>query len=332
MAGCGSGEVGGPARDARLAEPFGVGFDRRGNWYICEYRGQRITRVDTAGRLTAFAGSDPSTAPVAGLPAREVKFHEPHGLVITRDDQMYVADMLNHRVIRIGLRTQKADVVAGTGEAGYGGDGGPATAAKFNQMYALELGRAGDRLYLTDLRNRRIRLLDLKSGVIETIAGNGEKGVPTDSEEAVRSPLVDPRAATVDSKGNLYILERGGNALRVVDLSGRIRTLLGPGNELPAPSTISEKLKFLNGPKHLCVDRTDNVIIADTENHIIRVFRPKDGTTVNLVGTGEAGSLIVSDDPLKTQLNRPHGVMVHPSGALYVSDSGNNRVLKMTGW
>jgi len=238
-------------------------------------------------------------------------------LVIGKDQQMYIADTLNHRVVKIDLNTGRSATVAGTGAAGYSGDGGPAGKAAFNQLYALDLNRAGDKLYITDLRNRRIRLLDLKSGIVTTIAGNGIDGVPTDGAAAIDSPLVDPRAIAVDSRANVYILERGGNALRVVDKQGKIRTV------------IAARSSGLNGPKDLRVDRNGDVIIADTENHVIKRWRPKNGSTEVIVGTGEKGDRLVPDDPLKTQLNRPHGIFLHPSGAMYISDSENNRVLKL---
>ncbi len=269
---------------------------------------------------------------VEGDVASQLKFHDPHGMVINKDQQMYVADTLNHRVIKIDLKTGKAATIAGTGQPGYSGDGSAAAKATFNQLYAVDLNPAGDKLYITDLRNRRIRLLDLKSGIVTTIAGNGLEGVPADGAIAINSPLLDPRATTVDSKGNVYILERRGNALRVLDRQGKIRTLIGPGIQSPLPRSASEKTLHLNGSKHLCVDRNDNVIIADTENHLILRYNPKNGTTVVLAGTGEKGDRLVADDPLKSQLNRPHGVLVHPLGALYISDSDNHRVLKLTNW
>ena len=319
--GCGSGALGGPAREAMLIEPFGVAFDKTGNWYICEYKGQRITKVDPKGVISLFAGKDQADSLTAeGSLARELRFKDPHAVVISRDQRMYVADTMNHRLIKIDLKTGRAATIAGTGQPDYSGDGGLAVNAAFNQLYAVDINPAGDKLYITDLRNRRIRLLDLKTGKVNTIAGNGEKGVPDDGADAAKSPLVDPRAAAIDSKGNLYILERGGNALRVVDQNGKIRTVIAPGSKVD---------KDLNGPKHLCFDRQDNVIIADSENHLIRRCNPKDGTMVTIAGTGEKGDRLVPDDPLKTQLNRPHGVYLHASGALYISDSDNNRILKL---
>jgi len=328
VAGGSAGGMGGPAKGARLMEPFAVAFDKQGNWYICEYGGHRITRVDRKGIITLFAGKEEAPD---HKPAARISFNQPHGLVIA-NDQIYVADMLNHRVVKIDLKTNSTGVIAGTGQPGYSGDGGPASNAAFNELYAVDINRSGDKLYLTDLRNHRIRLLNLKSGVVDTIAGNGESGVPKDGGDARSSPLVDPRATAVDSKGNLYILERRGNALRMVDKKGKIWTLIGPANTSDPPRSNHGVEKELNGPKHLCVDLRDNVIIADSENHLIRKYNPTDRTTVVIAGTGEKGDRLVPDDPLKTQLNRPHGVFVHPSGALYVSDSDNNRILKMKNW
>ncbi len=326
VAGGGDQPLGGPATGARLVEPFGVAFDERGNFYICEHKGQRVTRVDRQGKITLFAGT--------GTPA-DLAFNDPHGLVISRSQQMYVADTRNHRVVRIDLKTGAHAVIAGTGQAGFSGDGGPATKATFNGIFAIDINLAGDKLYLTDLQNRRIRQLDLKTGIVTTIAGNGQAGVPDDGADAASNPLVDPRATAVDSKGNVHILERRGNALRAVDRQGKIRTLIGPAGSLHPLRSARGPERELNGPKHLCVDRQDNVIIADAENHLIRKFNPKTGTTDVIAGTGEKGSHLEANDPLRTQLDRPHGVIVHPynlAGALYISDSYNHRVLKLTGW
>ncbi|HYF37051.1 MAG TPA: hypothetical protein VD994_17260, partial [Prosthecobacter sp.] len=178
---------------------------------------------------------------------------------------------------------------------------------------------------------RQILALDLTKSTTKVIAGNGQKGVPQDGALAVDAPLVDPRAVAPDREGNVYILERGGNALRVVDREGRIRTVVnasgkkgGEGDGGPA------LVAAMNGPKHLCVDNDGTVIIADAENHLIRRYVPKDGTIQRIAGTGRKGASGLGGDPKNAELARPHGVTVHPSsGELYITDSYNNRILKV---
>lgn len=329
VVGCGDAATGPDAKSTPLIEPFGVAFDKAGNGYVCEYKGQRITRWDRNGIAVLFAGIGKIGYSGDDGPARNAEFNDPHGLVISRDQRMYVADTRNNCIRMIDLRTGIITTVAGTREAGYSGDGGAASEAKFNGIYAIDINREGDRIYAADLHNRRIRLVNLRTGIVTTIAGNGEKGIPHDGADPARNPLVDPRAVAVDSKGNVYILERSGNALRVIAKDGKVRTVIGPANSANPPNSGGRIEKELNGPKHLCVDEKDNVIIADAENHLIRKYTPADGRTVVIAGTGEKGSRLVSDDPLRTQLNRPHGVYVHSSGAIYISDSYNHRVLRL---
>ncbi|MDX1982351.1 MAG: hypothetical protein SFV51_18905 [Bryobacteraceae bacterium] len=303
--------------DYPMVEPFGVDFDRAGNWYIVEHKGERVLRV-SGGKITIFAGTGEVGRSGDGGPAARAKMFDPHGIAITRDS-MYVADTRNHVVRRIDMKSGIIATVAGTGEEGFAGDGGAAAEAKFKGTFGIALSHDEKSLYIADLGNKRIRRVDLPSRRITTFAGNGQSGVPEDGAAAAQSPLLDPRAVAADSKGNVYILERNGNALRVVDRAGRIRTLIKPGSIEPD----------LRGPKHLCVDRRGNVIIADAENHLIRKYDPKTGVTTTIAGTGGKGNTVEENDPLKTGLNRPHGVFVNRAGELYISDSYNHRVLKM---
>ncbi len=305
--------------DLMLVEPFGIAFDGEGNSYICEYKGEKITKLDAHGVASRFAGTGTAGYGGDGGPSNRAALRDPHGILIGPDDQMYVADTLNNRIRKVDLKSGVISTVAGTGEKGYGGDGGAATQAKFDGAFGIALTTSGDKLYVADLGNRRIRMIDLKSGAISSIAGNGKDGIPEDGAVAGESPLQDPRAVAVDSKGNVYILERRGNALRVVDGQGRIRTVIKPGGITPD----------LNGPKQLCVDRNDDVIVADSENHLIRRYSPRDGSVIVIAGTGRMGGRLTVENPLKTELNRPHGVTLGPSGDLYISDSYNHRILKM---
>jgi DNA-binding beta-propeller fold protein YncE len=263
-----------------------------------------------------------------GGPGAKAKFNGMHSLAVGPDGGVYLADTWNNRVRKFDPKSGTVSTFAGTGEKGFSGDGGPAVKAKFGGCFCVSFDPAGKNLYVTDLDNRRIRKVDLASGVVTTVAGNGQRGVPKDGEEATKQPLVDPRAHAVDAKGNLYILERGGHALRVVGTDGRIRTVagtgkagMGSGNALAAA---------MNGPKHLCIDRDGTVLIADTENHRIVRYVPGEGKVVVVAGTGKKGTAGVGGDPLKAEFNQPHGVIVHPkTGEVYISDATNGRVLKV---
>jgi len=145
----------------------------------------------------------------------------------------------------------------------------------------------------------------------------------------VNSPLVDPRAVAADGKGNIYILERSGHALRFVDRQGQIRTVVGTGEKGESGDGGEARQATLNGPKHLCLDLEGNVIVADTENHLIRKYLPKEHRIVRVAGSGKKGTAGLGGSPELAELNQPHGVYVHRDGTLYIADSSNNRVLKI---
>jgi sugar lactone lactonase YvrE len=317
-----------PATQAKLFQPFAVDFDAEGNLYFVEIDGYRVMKIDKAGRLTRVAGTGLKGGGGDGGPAMAAQFDGMHHLLVG-GGRIYVADTSNSRVRVIDLKAGTAATLAGTGQKGFDGDGGPAARAKLGNVYCLALDPVSGRLLVDDLDNRRIRAVDLKSGRIETVAGNGQKGVPADGARATEAPLVDPRAVAADSKGRIYILERGGHALRVVGADGTIRTVAGTGKPGFGGDGGDALNARMNGPKHLCVDREDNVLIVDTENHVVRKYTPRDGKILRVAGTGKAGAAGVGGPPEKLEMARPHGVTVGPDGALYVSDSDNRRILKV---
>src|SRR5262245_7689589 len=161
VAGGGDGPDGTPAVRARLREPFGVAFDRDGNLYLVELSGQRAGKVDPRGILSTVAGTGSKGDAGDGEPALKARFNGMHSLAVAANGDVYLADTWNNRVRKIEAKTGAISTVVGTGEKGYGGDGGPATEAKFGGIYCAAFDPKKEKLYLADLDNRRIRVLDL---------------------------------------------------------------------------------------------------------------------------------------------------------------------------
>ena len=188
----------------------------------------------------------------------------------------------------------------------------------------------GTRLYCADIGNRRIRRIDMATGVsITTVAGNSQSPECLWMEQTpINAPLVDPRAVTPNAEGGFYILERNGNALRYVDAAGKIKTVVGTSAKGGLNGDGGPGLQAtMTGPKYTALDRDGSVLIADAENHVIRRYSPKTGLITRVAGTGKPGTAGLDGDPLQCELRRPHGVTVGPDGSLYITDSYNDRVL-----
>ncbi len=293
-----------------LNTPFAVAFEPSGAMWIVEYDGGRLLRRETDGTLTHVAGD--GTLGYADGSAKLAQFNKLHNVLRLDDGRLLMSDHLNHAIRCYDPKTDLVTSLAGNGRAGFKGDNGPFAAAEFNEPICLELGSQPDKVLVADIRNRRLRELDLTNETIRTVAGNGAKGVPDDGAAAVNSPLFDPRAAIADSRGNIFLLERSGNALRQITPQGNIRTLAGSG-EKGTQDGIG-KQAAMNGPKHLCFGPHDTIFIADDVNHRIRQY----DQTTRALSTVNLGDY---------RLNRPHGVAVR-DGWLYIADSFNHRLLR----
>jgi len=323
-----------PASDALLKEPFGTAFDPLHQLWIVEMAsGNRLLKIDDKGILSHVAGQKKSGFAGDGGPSRDAQFNGPHNLAIRPDGRVLIADTWNGRIRQVDTKSSLVESIPGFEI--------PIEKAKGAGAYCITLDFAGKYLYVADLRF--IHRVELATGQSEIVAGNGEKGVPKDGSVAVKAPLSDPRAVAVDRLGKIYILERGGNALRVVDTDGTIRTVVNASGKKGTARRASEASDkeldvsepaidaMMNGPKHLCIDPLDRVIIADAENHLIRRYDPSNGMLQRIAGTGKSGSQGLGGVPLQCQLARPHGVTVHPtSGELYITDSYNNRILRIS--
>lgn len=313
------------ATEAKLSSPFGVDFDSAGNLYLVEMTGQRVRKLEPNGMISVVAGTGEKGS--RDGKALEAQFNGIHNLAIS-GSQVFLADTWNNCVRVLDPQSGMVSRRIGTGEKSFSGDGGSAALAKFGGVYCISVG-LDQQFYLADLDNSRIRVVNPKTGLVHTAAGNGRKGVPADSSIATNAPLNDPRAVIADALGRIYILERGGHSLRLVDTNGTIRTLVGTGQKGNSGDNGDARQATMNGPKHLCFDLEGNVLIADTENHVIRQFSPRTGVITRLVGTGKKGAKGIGGPPLEVELSQPHGVYVHQDGTLYIADSSNHRVLKI---
>lgn len=311
------------AEKAPLKEPFGTGFDPSGNLWIVEMiSGNRTFKVAPDGTVTHVAGKMESGYSGDNGPALDATFNGPHNLAVLPNGNVLLGDTWNGVIRELDVKSQTIHTLPGWKA--------PAGKAKANGPYCITLSPDGETLHIANLT--QVIALHLPSQTSKVVAGNGKKGIPEDGSIAIESPLVDPRAAAADSLGNLYILERNGNALRVVDANGRIRTVVnksgGKGHSGDGGPAIDATM---NGPKHLCIDTDNSVLIADAENHIIRRYIPATGKIKRIAGTGKKGTAGLGGDPLACELARPHGVTIEPaSGDIHITDSYNNRILKIT--
>ncbi|MGH8905996.1 MAG: NHL repeat-containing protein [Egibacteraceae bacterium] len=227
---------GGPAAAAQLRGPLGLAVDTGDNLYIADSGNHRVRKVDFSGVITTVAGSDVVGFSGDGGPAAAAQFVGPVGLAVDGDGNLYIADTdpnLEDTRNTDANRVRRVDpsgiitTVAGIGPYGFSGDGGPATAARFDGPWGLAVDADGD-LYIADLGNSRVRRVDLPIGVITTVAGRGDRDFSGDGGRATAASLRGPWAVAVDA-GNLYIADTLNNRVRRVDPTGTITTVAGGG-------------------------------------------------------------------------------------------------------
>lgn len=296
VAGTGKGGDG-PAHLARLMTPYGAGFDAQGNLYVGEIYGHKVRKIDPDGNMTTIAGTGEKGYGGDGGPALQAKFWEIHDLVVARSGDVYVADSFNYRIRKIDAKTGIVTLIAGTGKKEHGGDGGPATQASLDGTAALSLDPKEEKFYTTGF-SKRLRVIDLKSGVIDTVAG-----------------IPGGRCAAVDRKGHIYTAK--GDTVHVLE-PGQSAARVALDNNEPPMQVVA-----------MCVDRDDNLILADMKSQTIRRYTPATGKLTILVGVGKRGKAGLNGPPLQAELADPHGVCFSPAGVLYFSDSFNYRVLRV---
>ena len=322
---------GGPAALALLNGPFDIGFDRGGNLYFSDTFNHRIRRVDArTGSIATVAGNgEPGFSGDGGL-ATEAAFNEPYGIALDRSGNIYVADRHNHCVRRIDAASGIVTTFAGNGSTGYAGDGGPAARAGLSEPNGLGFDPEERHLFIADVADNRVRAVDLALGTIATLAGTGEAAHTGDGGPATAAGVWGARAVKVAADGRVYILERQGSSLRAVDpRTGVITRVAGTGARGYDGDGGPALAAVFDAPKEMAIDGNGDLLIVDTENHAIRRIDLASGIVDTIAG-GHKGDEGDGGPARQAGLGRPHGIAVGPDGALYIGDTENHRIRKLT--
>jgi sugar lactone lactonase YvrE len=255
--------------------------------------------------------------------------NQPFGLSIGTDGRLYFCDTNNHRIVRLDLKTRKLSVVAGTGEKGYAGDGGPATSAKLNEPYEIAFDRAGN-LFFCDRLTHTVRRVDLRSGLISTVAGTGTEGYSGDGGAGVRAQLKQPHSIAFNPQGRLLICDILNFRIRALDVkAGTITTWAGTGSRGQAADGAPIEGTPLDGPRALAIDRNGNYYLALREGNAILRLDVKAGRMYHFAGNGEKGYSGDGGGARAAKLSGPKGVACAPDGSLYIADTENHAIRRV---
>ena len=298
---------GGPAANATLNFPARLALDSAGNLYIAERDNHRVRKVGTDGIITTVAGNGQPGSSGDGGPATRAQLNQPGSVAVDRFGALYVVENQGQRVRRVAPEGT-ISTVAGTGQRGFSGDGGPATLAQLYNPTGVALDAAGN-LHITDEGNNRLRKVNTQ-GTISTLVAN----------------LRSPRGLSIDTLGYVYVAIGGSNQVVKVDPGGGVKVVAGGGSALGdgGPATAAA----LAEPDDVAVDAAGNIYIADKGNHRLRKVSPL-GIITTVAGNGVPTLSGDGGPALAATLNTPVCGTLDPAGNLYVSDWGNKRIRKI---
>ena len=318
--------------ETQVNNPYGVVVGPDGALYFCEVDTGRTRRLDLGTqRLTTVAGTGDKAYEGDGQLALQASFSAPHEIRFDRDRHLFVVERDSHAVRRIDANTGVVSTVAGTGEAGFSGDGGPAITAQLRQPHSIAFDADGN-LLICDIGNGRVRSVNMQSGLISTLSGTGDRQAATpNSGPLAGTPLRGPRSLDTDNEGNAYLVLREGNAVfRLNLLAGSLERIAGTGETGYTGDGGPALEATFNGPKGIAYSGQDeSLYIVDTENHVIRRMSLRTGILETVLGNGERGDG-PDGDPHSCKMDRPHGVFVS-EGVVYVTDSESHRVRALEG-
>ncbi len=317
----------GVAINAEIASPFGSAVDGSGNVYIADSANHRVRKIAPNGVITTLAGTGAESFSGDGGPAVNAALSFPTGVVADGQGNVYIADSNNSRVRRVNAGGT-ISTFAGNGTPGNGGDGGLATAAQLITPDSLALDAAGV-LYIVDRGGDKVRKVGT-NGVITLVAGTGVAGFSGDGGQGANAQLDTPRGVAVDGAFNVYIGDTLNNRVRRVTAAGIITTFAGTGAFGGAGNGGQATAAQLGNPEDIAVDSTGKVYIADTQNARIQLVAAN-GIVTTFAGDGTSGFRGDGGPAVAAWLRYPHGVAVDAAGSVYIADTENHRIRKVSG-
>src|SRR5208337_1003745 len=323
---------GGPNSSTALsAEVYSpsVAVDAHGNIYIAGESMDQVFKVDPAGNFTVVSGNGTQGFGGDGGPATSAILASPSGVALDTQGNLFIADESNQRIRRVDAVTGIITTVAGSGQLGFSGDGGPATSAKMYNPISVAVDEQGN-LFIADNFNWRIRRVDAATGIITTVAGNGQSTYSGDGGPATAASLSDPLGVAVDAQGNLFIAD--WNFIRRVDAAtGIITTYAGSSSAQSLGDGGPASIASLNGPWGAAVDARGDLFIADSGNGRIRRVDAATQIITTVAGTFPGPPGGDGGPATSASITCPQGVAVDSQGDLFIADTFGGQIRRVDG-
>ena len=314
------------ATNSTLYYPTAVAVDASGNVFIADTHNERIRKVDTNGIITTVAGDGSGGYTGDGVEATNTSLYYPDGIAVDAVGNLFIADQYNYRVRKVDLNGIMT-TVAGNGDYGYSGDGGPATNASLRYVWGVAVDAAGN-FFIADGYNQCIRKVGT-DGIITTVAGTGNAGYSGDGGPATSADLYYPAAVAVDALGNLFIADMDNERVRKVDTNGIITTVAGNGDyDYSGDGGPATNASF-RSLEDVAVDAVGRLFIADTYNNRVREV-DLNGIITTVAGNGIYAFSGDGGLPTNASLAYPEGVAVDAFGNLLIADKYNSRIREVS--
>jgi streptogramin lyase len=285
----------------------------------------------------AAFGASVNTLIGTGVPGfSDTQVNNPYGMAIGPDGALYFCEVDNNRIRKLDLSTKKVTNVAGNGEKAYRGDGGPATEASLSAPHEILFDRNGD-LYIAERDNHVVRKVNMKTGVISTVAGTGKPGFSGDGGSGAQAQLNQPHSIVLDRDGSILICDIQNHRIRRLHLdTGVIETWAGTGEQKPTPDGAALAGTPLTGPRTMALAANGDLYLALREGNTIYRIDAQTKTFHHIAGTGESGysgdggpALNAKFGGSTARLAGPKGLTLGPDNTLYVADTESHAIRRI---